>query len=258
MKQITKVGNKNFIVNPTTQQITFLDSRFYYTDSNESFVPSVTTILEAYPKGAAFYEWLKKNGEDSDAIRDEAGRRGSLVHSLTERYDAGDEINLLNENGDIALKLNEWAMFERYVDFRNRFAFDIILSEQNFVSTLLGFAGTLDRIIELEGKQILVDIKTSGSVWASYWLQLAAYKALVNEAMPTTKIDGVAILWLNAKTRTDGKKGDIQGKGWQLIIKEDTDKDLQMFKATQQLWIAENGSSAPRQLSYNLTHKLSQ
>jgi hypothetical protein len=31
-----------------------------------------------------------------------------------------------------------------------------------------------------------------------------------------------------------------------------------MFKATQQLWIAENGSSAPRQLSYNLTHKLSQ
>ena len=254
MQTITKAGNRNFKIDLTTQQLTFLDSRFYYSEDG-SFVPSVTTVLESYPKGAAFYEWLKKNGEDSDAIRDEAGRRGSLVHGMTERYDAGEEISILDEAGNIGLKINEWAMFSRYAEFTDKFKFDILFSEQNFVSTSLGFAGTLDRIIEMDGKKILVDIKTSGSVWPSYWLQLAAYKALVNEAIPEMQIDAVAILWLNAKTRTDGKKGDIQGKGWQLIIKEDSEKDWQLFKATQQLWIAENGSTVPKQLTYQLKLK---
>jgi len=157
----------NFIIDLPNKQMTFLDSRFYATD-NGGYVPSVTTILEAYPKGAAYYEWLKKNGEDSDAIRDEAGRRGSVVHKLTEAYDRGEEVQLMDENGYIAYKLNEWAMFERYVDFRTRYKFDIIEIEQNIVSEKLGFAGTLDRIIEMDGKKILLDIKTSNAVYASY------------------------------------------------------------------------------------------
>jgi len=255
MQVTQKIGSRPYTVDFTNRQLTFLDQRFYFAE-NGVFVPSVTTVLEAYPKGAAFYEWLKKNGEDSDSIRDEAGRRGSLVHGLTERYDNGEEINLVNENGEIQMKVGEWAMFERYVDFRKRFNFDIDLTEQNFISPGLGFAGTLDRIITMDGKRILVDIKTSGSIWASYWLQLAAYKALVNEALPEMKIDGVAILWLNAKTRTDGKKGDIQGKGWQLVQKEDTAKDWAMFQATQKLWLAENGGTSPRQMVYQLSHKL--
>lgn len=252
METITKVGYQNYRIDITSQQLTFLDSRFYYSEDG-SFVPSVTTLLEAYPKGAAFYEWLKKNGEDSDAIRDEAGKRGSLVHTLTERYDNGEEINLINENGNIDLKISEWAMFERYVEFRSKFAFDILSTEQVYVSTQLGFAGTLDRVIKMNGKTVLVDIKTSGSIWPSYWLQLAAYKKLVEQEI---QIDQVAILWLNAKTRTDGTKGAIQGKGWQFISKEDTTKDWELFKATQQLWKAENGDSTPRQVTYKLKHQL--
>jgi len=44
------------------KQLTFLDSRFYSTEDG-GFVPSVTTILEAYPKGAAYYNWLKEAGK---------------------------------------------------------------------------------------------------------------------------------------------------------------------------------------------------
>lgn len=58
----------------TKDRIEFLDSRFYQ-HANGNFYPSVTTILDAYPKSAAFYEWLKKAGEDADEIRDEAGRK---------------------------------------------------------------------------------------------------------------------------------------------------------------------------------------
>ena len=236
------------------KQLTFLDARFYQTQDG-NYVPSVTHILDCYPKGAAYFNWLKENGKDADEIRDEAGRRGSVVHKLTEMYDVGDEVNLVNPNGSIDYKLNEWAMFERYVEFRRRFNFTTDCIELNIISKELGYAGTLDRVITMDGKKILLDIKTSNAIYPSYWLQLAAYRSLLLNSLGK-QVDSVAILWLNAKTRTEGKKGDIQGIGWQLITKEDTSKDLELFNATHQLWIAENGTSKPKQLTYQITHKL--
>lgn len=235
------------------KQLTFLDSRFYITDDG-GYVPSVTTILEAYPKGAAYYNWLKEAGKDADEIRDEAGRRGSIVHKLTEDYDTGKEVNLVNPNGSIDYKLNEWAMFERYVEFRRRFQFVTDCIELNIISKELGYAGTIDRIININGERILLDIKTSNAIYPSYWLQLAAYRSLLYDAK--IEVDKVAVLWLNAKTRTEGKKGDIQGIGWQMITKEDTMQDYQLFKATYELWKAENQNSKPKQLTYQITHKL--
>ena len=72
-----------FIIDMQAKQLTMLDARFYYAEGN--FYPSVTTILEAYPKDAAYFKWIKEVGSDADVIRDEAGRRGSVVHELTER-----------------------------------------------------------------------------------------------------------------------------------------------------------------------------
>jgi hypothetical protein len=235
------------------KQLTFLDSRFYQTPDG-GFVPSVTTVLEAYPKGASYYNWLKEVGKDADEIRDEAGRRGSVVHKLTEDYDAGKAVNLVNDHGSIDYKLNEWAMFEKYVEFRSRFDFTVDAIELNIISKELGYAGTVDRIIDLYGKKILVDIKTSNAIYPSYWLQLAAYRNLLKSQ--GINVDKVAILWLNAKTRTDGKKDAVQGNGWQLIYKEDTAIDLGLFNATYRLWHAENGGSKPKQLTYQITHKL--
>lgn len=234
-------------------QLTFLDSRFYKLEDG-GFVPSVTTILEAYPKGAAYFEWLKTNGKDSDEIRDEAGRRGSVVHKLTEDYDYGEEVNLIDQFGKIDYKLNEWAMFERYVDFRSRFPLTVNSIELNVISQELGFAGTIDRVIEKNGKKILLDIKTSNAIYPSYWLQLAAYDQLLKTV--GVNVDLIAILWLNAKTRTEGKKDAVQGIGWQMVVKDDWSKDWELFKATQQLWIAENGTQKPKQLTYQITHKL--
>jgi hypothetical protein len=252
--EIIKERNKNYQVDLQARQLTFLDNRFYLTAAG-NYLPSVSTILEAYPKSAAFYDWLKKNGEESDTIRDEAGRRGSVVHKLTEEYDLGLEVELMDANGYIAYKLNEWAMFERFVQFRKRFPMEIMHSEMNLCSDQLGFAGTLDRVVSFEGKTILIDIKTSNTIYPSYWLQLAAYeKLLAIEA--GIQVDDSAILWLNAKTKTEGKKGTYQGEGYQLILRgEDSTKDYTLFEATKQLWLAENGNAKPRQTSYQLSHK---
>jgi hypothetical protein len=242
-------------------QLTFLDQRFYIAD-DETYVPSVSSILSAYPKGPEYYQWLKKVGADADEIRDAAGRRGSIVHDLTEKYDTGEEVSLLNDNGGMRFNMDEWAFFERYTVFINKCHPKILLSEETFVSRELGFAGTIDRIMTIGATNYLVDIKTSSSIWESYWLQLAAYRKLYEfcmrggEAIP---IHGVAVLWLNSKTRTEGKNGAIQGEGWQLAIRDEKQahKDWELFCHTHVLWNAQNGDVKPKNLTYKLSYKKS-
>jgi hypothetical protein len=243
-----------FIIDMQARQLTMLDARFYYAEGN--FYPSVTTILEAYPKDAAYFKWIKEVGTDADTIRDEAGRRGSVVHDLTERYDNGEEVSLLNMDGNLQFKMSEWAMFERYVDFINRFKPVYIMNEQNFVSARLGFAGTIDRLAMLDGKLTLIDIKTSNNIHDSYWLQLAAYAALVHD-MTDFQIEQYGILHLNAKTRTNGTKGAVQGIGWQLLKKDvfEAGQDYELFLVTKQLWEVQNKDAKPRQVSYTIKHK---
>jgi hypothetical protein len=242
-----------FIIDLQARQLTMLDARFYY-DEAGNFVPSVTTILEAYPKDAHFFKWLKEVGSDADAIRDEAGRRGSVVHQLTEMYDNGEEVSLLNIDGNLQYKMLEWSMFERYVEFSIRFKPEILMSEQNFVNAQLGYAGTLDRVIKINGKIYLIDIKTSNVIHDQYWLQLAAYRNLL-QCNGGISVDFVGILHLNAKTRTEGKIGAIQGQGWQLITQSNTDNELDLFNKVRELWLVQNQDAKPKRASYTLTHK---
>jgi hypothetical protein len=246
----------NYIIDTQAHRITLLDARFYFDEQGKPF-PSVTTILEAYPKDAGYFKFLKDAGNDADTIRDEAGRRGSIVHELTERYDRGEEVSLLTDDGWPGYKMLEWSMFERYVDFSTRFEPEHIMVEQNFVCSELGYAGTIDRVMEVGGMRYLVDIKTSNAIYDSYWLQLAAYRELYQniDVFKYDWLDGVAILWLNAKTRTNGKAGDIQGVGWQMVIREDTTRDLELFNHTHALWLAQNKGAMPKQFTYKLTHQ---
>jgi len=102
---------------------------------------------------------------------------------------------------------------------------------------------------------MILDIKTSNQSYDHYWLQLAAYRRLF-EIESGQRVDAVGIVWLNAKTRTNGSKGAIQGEGWQLLTKEDTSHDLELYEATKMLWKAQNGSLTPKNITYNLTHKI--
>ena len=261
METIINLSNRNYKIDLTGRRITFLDSRFYY-DENGKPCPSTTTYLECHPKNSAYYEWLKNVGKDADMLRDEGGRRGSVVHGLTERYDKGEVINLMPEGlveYEPQYKLTDWACFERYVEFRKRFDIEIHAIEENLVDSELNEGGTLDRDLTIKSinKRYLVDIKASNNIWDEYWIQLAAYHRLKVKQLGYNPYHGRAILWLNAKTRTDGSKGAIQGKGWQLIINEDDVKnDLEIFDAVKLLWHRKNVDQVPKQTSYSLRHSL--
>jgi hypothetical protein len=251
----SKMQMGQYMIDPENQTITLTDQRFYRSGRTGNFLPSSSTILNCYPKSASFYEWLKVNGEQADEIRDEAGRDGSIIHNLTERYDKGERVSLLNTDGTVSFSTRQWSMFERYVEFSERYKPTIIMNEENLVSDNLGYGGTLDRIINLNGNTLLIDIKTSNSLHNHYWLQMASYVELVKEFHPDLKIDGIAILWLNAKTRTEGKKDQIQGKGWQMVFPDNSiDYYMKLFKHTQVLYNEENANAKPHQLTYKLEH----
>lgn len=259
------INGKNYLIEG--DRIAFLDSRFYHDKSTGSFVPSTMTIINgAYPKGAQFYEWVKKHGEDADEVRDEAGRRGSTVHTLTELYDKGEVIALMNPDGTPRYKIIEWAMFERYTEFCTEFPGKLHAIELNMASSALGWGGTLDRVmtLDIDGITRIIDIKTGGGVWPGYWLQQAAYHQLLFHTGAASDILGadtkpedvrLSILWLGAKTRGP-RKGAIQGKGWQLIDQEEsTEHYLDLFRKTRSLWLAENAGMMPREINYKLQHQ---
>jgi len=245
---------ENFKIDALKNRIELLDNRFYELEGK--FYPSVTTILDAYPKGPAFYEWLKQVGEKADEIRDSFGKRGSVVHNLTESYDRELPVALMSDDGTPRYASFEWAMFERYVEFSTRFSPEILGIELHYASHELGYGGTLDRIMRINGKLTLIDIKTSNYLHNHFWLQLAAYVRLFEEKNEGAKVEQIAILWLNAKTRTDGKAGDIQGVGWQLKFPEKSIFDyFQLFDATHKLWLTEFGSLKPKNTIYQLNHQ---
>ena len=133
----------------------------------------------------------------SETIRDDAGNDGSIVHQLSELYDEGVEINLLNEQGTPRYTPKQWGMLMRYADFIEDVAPEFLKTE--FQVFAPHYAGTVDRLAIIDGETFVLDIKTSKSVHPSHWAQTAAYaRALEAEG---TKIDGIAILHLQSATR---------------------------------------------------------
>ena len=257
---ITEIGGRKYMVDETTNRISFLDARFYKC-ADGSMVPSVTTLLDAWPKGAQYYEWLKKHGQDSDEIRDEAGRRGSVVHNLTELVDRGGEARMVGDDGSPKFLMSEWSMLERYAEFRKIVAPEIHEIELNMASSKLGYAGTLDRVMVIADEPWIIDIKTSAAVYDHHHLQTAAYLKLYAEARKLPAMQELkfrrGILHLNAKTRSYGKGEVIQGPGWQLV---ETDKsleeDMSLFDACVKLWHATNKNTKPKAMSYALSVKI--
>src|SRR5690606_22689106 len=121
----------------------------------------------------------------------------------TEDYDNGLLVSLLDTDGHQTWTMKEWGYFSRYVEFRNQVgdAMKILGIELQIVDPELREAGTIDRIVTIGDKTLLLDIKTSNNLYDSYYLQLAAYKRLFERKSPEIKIDAIGIVWLNAKTR---------------------------------------------------------
>ena len=224
------------------KQINILDSRFYRRD--DKYYPSVTSVLNYFPKNKFFHEWIKDVGHNADVIASKAASEGTQVHSAIESFLNGNEINWLDEYGNAKYSLEVWRMILKFAEFWNTHKPELITTEYHLFSDVYSYAGTADLIVRLNNQVWLLDIKTSNSLHTSYDLQLAAYAVAWNETH-NTLIERTGILWLKASTRGEGKGDAIQGKGWQLKPSDGIATNFEMFQKIYDIYKLENPDFKP-------------
>ena len=224
------------------KQVNVLDQRFYKRDSK--FYPSVSSILNFFPKNSFFHSWLKDVGHNSDIIAQKAAREGTLVHDAAEKLMLGNEVIWLKDDGTVTYSLDVWKMILRFADFWGQVKPELVATEYHLFSDEHKYAGTADIIVKIDGKLWLLDIKTSNSVHSSHYLQLAAYAKAWSETH-NEPIEGCGILWLKSSSRSEGKKGAIKGRGWELKTIDNIDEKFDMFLKVYDIYKMENPDSKP-------------
>jgi genome maintenance exonuclease 1 len=224
------------------KQVNVLDSRFYKRD--DKYYPSVTSVLNYFPKNQFFHSWLKDVGHNADIIAQKAAGEGTQVHNAIERFINGEEIEWIDQYGKAIYNLDVWKMILKFADFWNTHKPELIVAEYHLFSDVHEYAGTADLVVRLNNKIWLLDIKTSNSLHTSYGLQLSAYAMAWNETH-SELIEDTGILWLKASTRTEGKNGKIQGKGWELKQYGNIASNFIMFKNIYEIYKMENPDFKP-------------
>jgi hypothetical protein len=241
--------------NEGDKQVNVLDSRFYR--RGEEYYPSVTSVLNFFPKNQFFHNWLKDVGHNSEIIANKAASEGTQVHNAIDAFLNGSEIHWLDEYGKALYSLDTWKMILKFADFWNTHKPELVVTEYHVFSDEFKYAGTTDIICKINDKLWLLDIKTSNSLHTSHNLQLAAYAKAWNETHDTI-IEETGILWLKASTRSEGKGDKIQGKGWELKHISNIDDNFEMFMNIYKIYKLENPNSKPMTESLPISIKITE
>jgi hypothetical protein len=255
MKKIIKeVNDKLGIV-----QVTIADERWYVKETTDtttglptfSYVPSVTWIAGHYPKGIAFYKWLADQGwDESQAIKQAAGDKGSKVHDAISAILRGEEVRIdskfLNRSTEQfeELTLEECDCILSFVNWRKEvqpesIAWDVVVFSEKY-----GYAGMIDYICKIDGKNYIVDFKTSQQVWPEYELQVSAYKKPIESA--EFAIDGFTdVADINLAVLQVGYRRNKAGYKWNEI-----EDKFPLFLAARQIWASETEGEAPKKKDY--------
>ena len=224
------------------KQVNVLDQRFYR--RNGKYYPSVSSILNYFPKNQFFHSWLKDVGHNSEIIANKAAGEGTQVHNAVEAFLNGEELTWIDEYGNAKYNLDVWRMILKFADFWNTHKPELIATEYHLFSDEHEYAGTADLVVKLFDNIWLLDLKTSNSLHTSYDLQLAAYAQAWNETH-NEKVTHTGILWVKANTRGEGKGDRIQGKGWELKFINDIEKNFKMFENIYEIYTLENPNFKP-------------
>ena len=169
------------------------DSHRVYTDPDNNPYPSVTTVLSILSE-AGIAAWRARVGEEeANRISTQAANRGTKVHEVIESY-VGNELNS-------KYMPNVMDMFYSIKPTIDQSLTKVYAQEAPLYSKHLGIAGTVDCVGVWNGKNSVIDWKTSKKLkkkeWISgYFMQCAAYAIMWEErtGMPITQlVVGIAV-----------------------------------------------------------------
>lgn len=161
-----------------------------YVDGRGDDIPGVTSIIDQGIPKPALINWASKvtaeyavdhwndlaelptsaRLEELKGARwktsREAMAKGTAVHALAELVVHGEPV-------DVPAELEGYV--QAYIQFLDDFEAEPVAVEIAVVNYSIGYAGTLDVILEIDGARWLVDVKTGKAIYGEAALQVAAY-----------------------------------------------------------------------------------
>ena len=183
---------------PELQRIENSLGRFYI-DSDNNEVPSVTTVLDNMSdKKASLKEWRNRVGDiEADRVMNEATDIGSMVHLSLENHLNGIDKNVFTNDslGNMAKRMSQKLIDDALQDISEVHGLEVHLVLNKL------YAGTADCVGVIDGKDTIIDFKTSKRIkkkeWIEdYFLQGCAY-ANAHNIMFNTDISQVVILMID-------------------------------------------------------------
>ena len=154
-------------------------------------VPRVTEIIHKMISEDYLLKWCNNLGFRHIPYKeylDKAAEYGSTTHSSIEAYIKKEPIPIDNK-----IRHSFYAFMEWWKKL-------IINNKQPLICRYFG--GTYDLLIKINSKVYIVDFKTSNNVTYKYYLQLAAYRYMLENCYNIPIDGGVIILQLSKTNRT--------------------------------------------------------
>lgn len=227
-------------VNDGILQITTSDERWYTLDE-ETFYKSNSWVTSFWPKGRGFEEFLKKNGDEAEQIKRDAGNKGSKIHQAIEDLLNGIEVKfdakyMNHDTGrEEELTADEYWTIMTFVKWWEKLNAEhevkVLAVEHSDISLTMEVGYTLDLLIQVDGEKWIVDYKTSKEIYMSHKLQTWLMKF-------HQKADRAFLLQIGYNRNKDGFKlteveEDLQAeynaclKIWEREVSDEAKKPLQ-------------------------------
>ena len=185
------MDNKNQILfellSENTESLQMKEEKYFY---NGVAVPRVTEVISKMISEEYLLYWANALGFKHQGYKktvDAAANIGSEAHDLISRFLNGETFTT---NNIPYLGFRKWWM-----DISANNTVEVIGSEVPLSCPYFG--GTYDLLVKINGLLYLVDFKTSNHVNYKYYLQLSAYKYMLE--LQGYTISGCIILQLNKK-----------------------------------------------------------
>lgn len=232
-------------------QITLDEERWYERDGE--FYPSITFILDKYPKDIGFQKYLVSLGswEQGRQVLQNAGERGGKVHAGIEQLLHNLPLTIHDIPTGFAepFTVEEWLHIESFKNWYMRYKPIVESVEQTVLYSEKGisFGGTIDLICKIDKGMLkkkpepigeyfnfIIDWKTSSNIYESYKCQVAAYSVAQGEK----RLVGIVRLNTRHKDRYQFWMGDL----------DDIKRYYQVFKDVYGIWKHEYPDIEPKRI----------
>ena len=155
--------------------------------------PSITTVFSVL-QNEHLDEWKKRVGEsEARKISARAAQRGTFIHEQCEYLLTGRD-----HRPSPTLKMLYWDTWKNFKPLVDQIG-DVLAIEAPLYSDRLRVAGTVDCVGYWNGQLSIIDFKTSGRRKThgeidTYWMQCAAYSALLKERTGLTATQLVILM----------------------------------------------------------------